>query len=136
MKLRRGFMMAATFSIAAIALTCKDSPSEGSGVVAGWLAVGMATPNADDAGIMFIVTGGVIDSVRSSHPNVLSLSQSGGSMRVVVGGNLTNGKIAEIWVPDTRKVAQYTATPVEVAVRGTFAQRPTTGYVLTLSRVP
>ena len=136
MTLRRGFVIAATFSLAAITLTCKDSPSEGSVAAAGWLAVEMTTPNADDAGIMFIVNGGVVDSARSTYPNVLSRSESATSMRVVVGGNLVAGKIAEIWVPDTRKVAQYSATPVEAAASGTFAQRPITGYTLKLSRVP
>src|SRR5689334_19363367 len=110
MTLRRGFMIAATFSLAAIASTCKDSPSEGSGAAAGWVAVDMTTPNGDDGGIMFIVTGGIVDSVRSSYPNVLSRDESATTMRIVVGGNLAAGKIAEIWIPDTRKVAQYSAT--------------------------
>jgi hypothetical protein len=133
--LRRGLMIAATFSLSAVTLTCKDSPSEGSDASAGWMAVEMTSPNGDDGGIMFIVTGGIIDSVRSTYPNVLSRTESATTMRVVVGGNLATGKIAEIWVPDTRRVAQYSATPVEAAVRGTFVQRPITGYTLKLSRI-
>ena len=134
MNLRRGLLMALTLSVAATALTCKDSTSDDSDPVAGWLAIEMTPPNGDDGGIMFIVTGGTVDSVRSSHPNVLSRTESATSMRVVVAGNLTAGKIAEIWVPDTRRVAEYSATPVETASRGTFAQRATTGYTLKLSR--
>ena len=136
MTLRRRLVVATTFSLAAMTMTCKDSPSEGSVPVKGWLAVELTTPNADDGGIMFIATGGAIDSVRSTFPNVLSRAESATSMRVVVGGNLSSGKIAEIWVPDTRKFEQYSATPVEVATRGTFAQRPVTGYTLKLTRTP
>lgn len=136
MRMRRAFIVAATLSVAAIAVTCSDNPSEGGRATAGWLAVEMTTPNGDDGGIMFIVNGGVVDSVRSTYPNVLSRTESASSMRVVVGGSLAAGKIAEIWVPDTRKLTAYSATPVEAAARGTFAQRPITGYTLKLSRVP
>jgi hypothetical protein len=135
MTLRRGLRIVATISIAAIALTCKDSTSS-SGPETGWLAVTMATPNGDDGGLMFIVTGGAIDSVRSTYPNVLSRSESASSMRVVVAGNLAAGKIAEIWVPDVQRLAQYSVTPVEAAARGTFTQRPIAGYTLTLAKVP
>jgi hypothetical protein len=136
MTVRRVFAIAATFSVVVIASTCDDSPAGGSGPTAGWLAVEMTTPNGDDGGIMFVVTGGVVDSVRSSYPNVLSRVESASSIRIVVGGNLAAGKIAEIWVPDSRTIADYSAMPVEAAARGTFAQRPATGYTLKLSRLP
>jgi hypothetical protein len=135
MSMRRGLKMAVTVSIAAVALTCKDSTSGDSGPVAGWVAIDMTTPNGDDGGIMFLVAGGAVDSVRSSYPNVLSRAESATSMRIVVAGNLTAGKIADIWVPDARNVSEYSATPVETAARGTFAQRATTGYSLKLTRV-
>lgn len=136
MKLRNAFVFAALIASSVAVATCGDSPTGNSKSQAGWLAVNMTTPASDDGGIMFVVGGGTVDSARSSYPNVLTRSESATSFRVIVGGNLAGGKIAELWVPDVRKAAQYTATTVEVATRGTFAQRAVTGYTLTVVRAP
>jgi hypothetical protein len=133
MKMRRILVTSAICVLAASVTTCKDTPSEGSVAVAGWLAIEMTTPGGDDAGIMFVVSGGAIDSVRSTYPNVLSRVEGASSTRIVVGGNLVAGKIAEVWVPDVRKSASYEAQPLEVAARQSFAQRTLTGYVLAVS---
>lgn len=132
MTIRSALMIAG--ALALVSTTCNDSPTEGSAPVKGYLEITMTTPANDDGGIMLIVTGGVVDSARSSYPNVLSRSESASSARIIVGGNLTSGKIAEIWVPDTRKVAQYTASVLEVAARGTFVQRSIGGYSVTVTR--
>ena len=122
--------------IAAIALTCKgDSPTEPV-PEPGWLRVSLSTPNGDDGGIMFVVGGGVVDYVRSSHPHGLTRSEEPTTHRIIVGGSIGNGVIAQIWVPDQRKVADYSATVLEVARRGTFGQRLATGYSLSIQRIP
>jgi hypothetical protein len=132
MTIRRAVLVAGALALASS--TCNDSPTGASQPVKGFLEISMTTPTNDDGGIMLVVSGGVVDSVRSSYPNVLSRSESASSTRIIVGGNLTGGKIVEIWVPDTRKVADYSATVLEVAARGNFTQRATGGYTLTVAR--
>lgn len=128
--LQLGVAVALTMSVA----TCRDSPSGASAPLEGWLSLDLVTPNGDDGGIMLVIAGGVVDSVRSVHPHVISRAESATATRVVIGGNIEGGQIAEVWVPDTRKVAQYSASAVEVASRISFSQRPVAGYTLTLVR--
>jgi len=83
--------------------------------------------------MLFTIDGAQIDSVRSNYPHLVSRAESETVHRIVVGGTVTGGVIAEIWVDDTRSLDRYAATVNEVAVRTTFAQRPTTGYRIELS---
>jgi hypothetical protein len=106
--------------------TGNDKPSTG------WLQLSLATPNADDGGILFTVSGAQIDSVRSTHPHVLINRESASSVRVIIAGDLSAGVIGEIHVPDTRAAGQYTGVVHEVATRTTYQQRPPTGYTVTV----
>ncbi len=98
----------------------------------GWVNVRLTTPNLDDGGILFTVTGAQIDSVRSTFPNTFLRRESASSVRVVIVGNLAAGTVAQILVPSIGAAGTYGATVVEVATRGTFAQRPTAGYTLSV----
>jgi hypothetical protein len=100
--------------------------------VAGWLPLRLITPNTDDGGVLITITGTTIDSIRTTHPQLLTMRQSATSIRAVIGGNLSVGTIAEIRVPDTRQARQYTAVIQEVAARNTFQQRPLGGYTLSV----
>jgi hypothetical protein len=110
---------------------CGD-PSGNDRPVSGWLALRLSSPNADDGGVLITVTGATIDSMRTIHPQLLTLRESATSIRAVIGGNLSTGTIAEILVPDTRQAARYSATIQEVAARTTFQQRALTGYTLSV----
>jgi hypothetical protein len=111
--------------------TCGDSTGNDKPTT-GWLSLSLATPNADDGGILFTVSGARIDSIRSTHPHVLLNRESASSVRVVIAGDLSAGVIGEILVPDTRAAAQYTGVVHEVAARATYQQRPPTGYTVTV----
>jgi hypothetical protein len=110
---------------------CGDSTGN-DGPVSGWLPLRLTTPNTDDGGVLITITGATIDSIRTTHPQLLTMRQSPSSIRAVIGGNLSAGTIAEIRVPDTRQARQYTAVIQEVAARTTFQQRPLAGYTLSV----
>ena len=107
---------------------CKDTTPPRP--IPGWLSVRLTTPNGDDGGISFTVTGPAIDSARTTHPQIVTRLENGSTLRVIVAGNLSSGVVSEIHVPDTRAAAQYSATIQELAVRTTYAQRATAGYAL------
>jgi hypothetical protein len=127
----RTFVRVAMLGATALLLaTCKDSASP---PPPGWLSVRLITPNFDDGGVFFTIDGAHVDSVRSHYPHLVSRAESETVHRIVVGGIVNGGEIAEIWVDDTRSLDRYVTTVHEVAVRGTFAQRPITGYSIELS---
>jgi len=99
----------------------------------GWLRVRLVSPNADDGGVLFTVSGGPIDSVRSSFPDCYS-AQQGATWRVLVAGAPVTGVMAEIWVPDVGAVASYAGTVEQVAHVSTYAQRPTGAYGVSVER--
>jgi hypothetical protein len=107
--------------------TCADGPRPG------WLEVRLVSPNADDGGVLFTVTGGPIDSVRSSFPDFYTQRQ-GDTWHVLVAGAPVVGVIAEIWVPDVRAAASYGGTVEQVAHVSTYAQRATAGYQVSIGR--
>ncbi|MGH7469525.1 MAG: hypothetical protein ACRENP_16360 [Longimicrobiales bacterium] len=117
--------------IALLISTCKDSTGGNQGS-RGWLALRLTSPNTDDGGVLIIVNGAALDSVRSTHPFLLTRRESASSMRVVIAGSLSAGVIGEILVPDTRQSAQYSATIQEVAARTTYQQRAVTGYSVSI----
>jgi hypothetical protein len=118
--------------LAALLLTtCGDSTGS-DGPRDGWLSLQLTTPNTDDGGLLITVSGAPIDSVRTTHPHLLTRRQSESSMRVVISGNISSGVIGQILVPDARQSARYTVTIQEVAARSTYLQRGLTGYSISV----
>jgi hypothetical protein len=107
--------------------TCEGPPQPG------WLQVRLVSPNGDDGGVLFAVSGGPIDSVRSSFPDFFS-AQHGATWRMLVAGTPVSGVIAQIWVPDPSAAPVYTATVEQVAQAATYAQRSAGGYQLRVAR--
>ena len=112
--------------------TCKDGTDPAR---PGPLSLTLATPNSDDGGVLFTISGGPIDSVRAPGFTLLQRTESGTQRRVVVAGTVNAGKIAEVWVPDTRSASQYSASVVEAASR-TYAQRAVAGYSIAIAPQP
>lgn len=112
-------------------MTCSDAEAPAG---PGWLEVRLSSPNGDDGGIMLVVRGGPIDSVRSPFANAFARRLSASEWRVIVAGNVTSAVVARVWVPDLDAAAQYAATVEQVASGTTYAQRATAGYALTVAR--
>ncbi len=100
---------------------------------AGWLTVQLTTPNSDDRAIMFTVSGGQIDSVRFVHEG-FSASISDGVWRFLATGELSDGAIAQLLVPDVEVAAIYRPEIQQVAALGTYEQRDLAGYRLQVIR--
>ncbi len=94
----------------------------------GVLHVRLSTPNMDDGGVLFTVSGGAIDSVQERAFPLYSLRLSQDRWRLLVVGELATGIVADIWVPDVTRVDAYSATVEQVAARATYAQRTLDGY--------
>ena len=124
--------------MAALLLSCGDSGSSGPepppDPIQGWLKIRLGSPNADDGGIMFTVSGGQVDSVRSAYSDLFFSSGNASPRRIIVAGNLTSGIVAEIQVPDVASVAQYSATLQEAAARESYEQRSVSLYSLAVER--
>jgi hypothetical protein len=113
-------------------LTCRDGAGP---PVPGTLKLRLVSSNVD-AGVMVTISGGPVDSARTNHPYFAARRVSDSEFRLVVGGSVGSGVIAEIWVPDTRAVASYAATVVQAAVAVTLAQRPVESYVVQVVSEP
>lgn len=132
----RTFLLAALCVGGATTLGCSSAEKP----VAGELEVRLiVTPNADDRAILLRVVGkqtAVTAPVGSGY-RVLVSPLAGDTARVVVmapqGSGLATGALARLTVPDTRQVGAYAAFALDVASR-TYAQRPVTGYVLTVAK--
>jgi hypothetical protein len=133
-------LWAAALAVFVVAgLSCGDSGPSGPGPdpdpVPGWLKVRLTTPNADDGGIMFTVSGVQIDSIRSSYSDFFTAELGPSSFRIIVAGSLSNGGVvAEILVPDVASVGGYTVVVDEVAARDSYEQRPAASVSLAVER--
>lgn len=116
------------------ALSSCGSGGDGHDPEPGPLTLTLNTPNTDDGAVLFKVVGGAVDSITAG-----AMVQDGsyaavtGGTRVVVAGNITDGVVATIWIPDLADASHYTVTVEQVAVRNTFVQRPLTNYSIAVS---
>lgn len=113
---------------------CGGSDGGPSGPVPGSLSLNLNTPNANDGAVMVTINGGVVDSVSTAAmAQYTSSTIQPGYTKIVVAGNITDGVIAKIWVPDVHAKSSYTVVVSQAAVRNTFTQQTVTGYSVTLT---
>ena len=99
---------------------------------AGTLEVNLATPHADDGGLLLAIAGGPIDSIESAGKQVYTSKGEADSLRVIIAGQLTAGPIARIHIPDARQASSYSATVVQAAARAPYTLRNPASYSITL----
>lgn len=106
----------------------------GSSAEPGFLTLTLNTPNADDGALLFRVVGGQVDSVvGGAMVQAGSYSIQPSLTRVVVAGNIIDGVVAQVAVPDVNDAASYSVIMEQVAVRNTNAQRSVSGYSIAVS---
>lgn len=126
-----------TFALLCGALATGCGGSEGP--TAGELEVRLASPNTDDRAVLFLLAGAqtAVTAPSGSNYRVLKSPFGTDTVKVLVlapqGGHLTAGALVRVAVPDTRQAASYTARPLDVATTA-YAQRPVTGYQLTVAQ--
>jgi hypothetical protein len=122
----------ALVAAAAIGIACGDSTDP---PVPGQLSVTLTTPNTDDGGLLFTVSGPVSSATTANATHELYWRLATGETRVLVFGNLTSGPILTLNVPDIGALEQYSATVLEVADRSNDVRSTVSGYALAFSPV-
>jgi hypothetical protein len=117
---------------------CGGGGGGGGGPEAGFLNLTLNTPNADDGAVLFRVVGGDVDSVLAG-----AMVQEGSYTvqptltRVVVAGNIVDGVVAQVAVPDIDDAANYSVVVEQVSIRNApFTQRALGGYSIAVSVAP
>lgn len=126
----------ATVLIGLAAAACAGDYGTGpAGPVPGLLAVVFQTPNGDDGGVMFTISGGLIDSVLVAGNTAQGARLGAYSVRVLVARELSPGTVlARFAVPDVSQASLYSATLEQVASRRSFVSRALDGYALTIAK--
>lgn len=112
-------------------ISCGGDGSGPSGPTPGNLTIQLNTAATNVGAVKFLVRGGPVSGVTSTH-STFDGPASGGNHRVVVLGDLTAGPVATISVPDTRQAASYSATVEEVATRQTYALQSAGGFTMSI----
>ena len=126
------FVIVAVLSAGA---ACSDDPTTG-GTGAGTVSLRLSTPHADDGALLFEVSGPPIDTAMAANASLqLFTRRTGdGALVGVVAGEITNGAVVTLQVPDAGAAAEYTARVIEVADRQNVLRASLTGYALTSVR--
>lgn len=125
----RSIRILALAALTVLLASCGSSPGGGGHAVPGFLTLTLSTPNANDGALLFKVSGGTIDSVApggmvDNGSYVINPSFT----RVVVAGDLTDGIVVRVHVPDVGNAADYSVLIEQAAARNTFAQQSLTNY--------
>ncbi|HET9294517.1 MAG TPA: hypothetical protein VFO06_09510 [Gemmatimonadales bacterium] len=111
-------------------LGCGGDGGGPSGPEPGVLRVTLVTPNADDGAIMLEMTGNV-DSIEAATPYEMFMARpTAGMTRVILTGDLTDGLLLRVHVPDVTTEAPPGIQILQVAARDSYLQRPLGGYGL------
>ena len=123
-------MVAALF----VSVACTDEPTN-PGPGDGTLVMRLITPNADDGALSFEISGPV-DSVSASTGSLQLFTRrlDGSTLLGAVVGELGDGAIVTLHVPDVSAAALYQATVLEVADRDDALRSSLAGYALTVTR--
>ncbi|HEY4320794.1 MAG TPA: hypothetical protein VGM77_06380 [Gemmatimonadales bacterium] len=100
---------------------------------AGYLTVRLATPRGDDGAVQFAVHGPAIDSVTLLNYDGF-VSNDGLSANFVVTGNVANGEVAHVFVPDLSKASNYTVSVAAAAARTSYQLQALDGYSATVAK--
>ena len=134
-------MTALRRTIAAAAVTLLIAcGGDGTGPTAGTLRVNLTTPNSGlDGAVMLLLTSPVAPGAVTPAAGLAlwGAPVTSTTATIALTGTLSAGTILSLQVDDTRQVAQYSATLVQVAISSApFTLRPPllTGYSLTVTK--
>jgi hypothetical protein len=124
----------ALFALAACSSNSTTAPTATPpGPTGGWLTLQLTTPRTNDGAVQFSVTGPAIDSVKIVTYDGFATIDNG-TANLIVTGQVGNGDIARVFVPDLSLTSQYQASVAAAAVRGTYALQALDGYRAVLVR--
>lgn len=129
--MKRGYVLF-TIVVLTLSAACNDSTGYGGPVGAGTLVLQLTSPHPDDGAVLFEVTGPAIESAGTANASLRVFTRRDGTSRVVgaVVGDLANGAVATLQVPDRGAAAAYSARVLEVADRQSVLRTSIAGYAL------
>ena len=102
---------------------------------AGTLTVRLTTPHVDDGALTFTLSGPAINNATAANAS-LRLFTRGSGQSTIVGvlvGDLANGAVVTLYVPDVTAAAGYAAQVLEVADRNDALRASLAGYALSVA---
>lgn len=102
----------------------------------GTLTLRLTTPNNNDGALVVVVSGGAVNALHAAGSLEIARQSDGAGTHLLVVGDLGEGVLATIEIPDISRANAYVATLEQVADRTTFALNDPVGYRLTITPVP
>ena len=113
----------------------RDRPIEPPSQHAGSFSLTLATPNTDDAALFFELRGPGITAIHATNAAAhLFADSTGTTIRGAIIGPVRVGALVRFDVPDTTKLAGYTALLLDVAGPDNALRESLTGYALRVER--
>lgn len=121
----------AMVAVTSLVTACSSDPNSDA-PEPGTLVLSLTTPHADDGAMLFTVSGPSIDSVIAANPSLRLFTRrvNGSTVTGAVVGDLANGAVVRLQVPDVGGAAGYTARVLEVADRQNALRASLTDYSL------
>jgi hypothetical protein len=112
----------------------RDKPIEPPSKHAGSFSLTLATPNTDDAALFFELRGPGITAIHAMNTAAHLFADSAGTTirGAIIGPPV--GTLVRFDVPDTTKLADYTASVLDVAGPDNNLRASLTGYALRIER--
>jgi hypothetical protein len=125
----------ASWAVAFVLLAaCSDGPTPPPPIQGGPVRLVLQAPQFDLGAVMIRVNGPV-DSVTAPTGYVMSSAPLGVSARrIVVAGNVANGDLVTLWIPDLAQLSIYSTFVEQAASRLTYALYDPSGFSLLLVR--
>ncbi|MEO5800972.1 MAG: hypothetical protein ABIZ70_03180 [Gemmatimonadales bacterium] len=102
----------------------------------GTLTLRLATPNSNDGALVVVVSGGVVTAVHPAGNLEVTRQVDGAGTHLLLVGDLAEGIIATIDVPDIAHASAYVAVVEQAADRTTFALLDPAAYRITIVPAP
>ena len=102
---------------------------------AGTLTLRLTTPHVDDGALTFTLSGPAINNATAANASLRLFTRGSGESTIVgvLVGDLANGAVVTLNVPDVTAAAGYTAQVLEVADRDDALRDSLTGYALAVT---
>jgi hypothetical protein len=99
----------------------------------GTLTVLLSTPNHNDGAVVLVISGGPVSAVHAVGSLEVARQVDASGTHVVVVGDVIEGALVTIDIPDLSRADAYVATLEQVADRTTFALLDPGSYLLTIT---
>ena len=104
--------------------------------VPGTLTVHLAATGTNAGAMVLVVSGGAVESVTTVGNYEVTSSTDGAGVHLMVIGDLADGALVRLQVPDVSRASEYVAVISQVADRVNFGLIDATGYRVTIDEVP